>query len=79
MPLLRVPQNANFSLFMCLHHPNNRLENIYLPLFNSVAKNKHVEILAGTFISLAIPPRPQLNLCLYVKFPLPFPFDFCLK
>jgi len=41
MPLFCVPYNAGFPYFLSLHHQNNRLENIniYLPLFNSVAKN----------------------------------------
>jgi hypothetical protein len=67
MPLLRVPQNAIFFLlFICLHHPNNRLENIPLPLFNSVSKNNHIEIFEGHSSPLHYPP-PQLNLCLYIS------------
>jgi hypothetical protein len=55
-----------FHFFLCLHHPNNHLENIPLPLFNSVSKNKHIEILEGHSSPLHYPP-PQLNLCLYIS------------
>ena len=40
-PLFFVPENGVFLFFLSLHHPNNRLENIFilqLPLFNSVAQ-----------------------------------------
>ena len=58
---LRCPVKRRISIYMPLHHRNNRFENFCgfcLPLFNAVTKNLRIHILGGgSFYS----PSPTLH------------------
>ena len=64
---LRCPVKRRISIYMPLHHWNNRFENIcsfYFPPFNSVAKNLRIHILGGGGIYSPLPTlhSPKLHL-----------------
>jgi len=63
-------KTQDFNFFKSLHHPNSRLENIfilYAPFLNSVFKKYSEKNIGGTFVPHFNPPPPKLRLRRYSK------------